>query len=1069
MADKAIVKLRVKKLKVKNYNFIYLVYILMTHKKISKMFLLVALTFSSVNYLYSQVTIGAGEAPHDFSVLELTSDSRGVRLPQLTTAQRNAWRDYFLGTNTGNPVNPSGSGVTPDELANSPGLAIFNTDTKCYEYWNAGRWVSLCEGNSLMTINPDPCLNTAADGTGCDDEFTVTDPDCPNGPFTIMIVAGQDYAALTDLNEADGIFQIAFRPNNSISQRSVVVRVTSSCTGLYKDFLFLQNGQACDATLGTAPEITSVPPGKNITFCAGGAVYLSIDETQIATPGTLDHVIWTRNNIEIARGVNNIVVTQEGKYDVWMGYVGCNPRADNTVTVTRDGTGAPQPTSIVVNGNNGMVCGPTGTTKLVALYPSGSTVLWFKNGILQDGTNGTDNITGTEVTVGIGKWFAVVQDGTCYSLPSETVSVIENLNSGGSITEPAIEKGGSFCAGSSILLSVSPTTYDTSYTYTWYENNTQIGMGSSMMYTVPSDVPVVVIRCRATLASNCAKEALTVETITTGAIPALPAITGNRVLCSGSATLNVIPAGAGNFTYAWYKDNTLIGNTQQITVTSGGDYYATVTEISGCTSPMAHINIPEVSSASPVVTLVSSSTTPGQVNTGDEVTYNADINFGPATGYEWDIPSAIADLRSGGTGYSYALVHYKATGADILTVRVTNACGVGVGNLNVTVTDHCASVTAVTPATPTITIRTTVAGVATTLGPVAATFSEGSPVASFQWYRNTTASNSGGTPILGATQNSYTPSESAVGTYYYYCMVDNSECSGVGVPVASGLHIVNVLAAPTVASVTGADICVTGTLTLAAAASAGADIRWYEAQNGGTALSTGTSFTTPSLSASKTYYVAAFITGIDYESPRTPVVANVYENRIISTNNPQTWTGNGGHNFTLTATPSAGSEVYWFTNSTSTTGGTLGNSIIVNRSSAGTTSRYARAYRAGCSPELGPPVKVDAIYKQGPYALDMGSVVTIPPGDTVTLFTRQIWATEFPIAVRFQVNNPGNVTVSLISCDINYTALVSGTQWSPTFPRPAGLNDAGSCDIEIKGTNPSSAPIEIWSQVWFQP
>ena len=38
----------------------------------------------------AQVTIGSGEAPHSFSVLELISNQAGLRLPQMTTAQRTA-------------------------------------------------------------------------------------------------------------------------------------------------------------------------------------------------------------------------------------------------------------------------------------------------------------------------------------------------------------------------------------------------------------------------------------------------------------------------------------------------------------------------------------------------------------------------------------------------------------------------------------------------------------------------------------------------------------------------------------------------------------------------------------------------------------------------------------------------------------------------------------------------------------------------------------------------------------------------------------------------------------------
>ena len=47
----------------------------------------------------------------------------------------------------------------------------------------------------------------------------------------------------------------------------------------------------------------------------------------------------------------------------------------------------------------------------------------------------------------------------------------------------------------------------------------------------------------------------------------------------------------------------------------------------------------------------------------------------------------------------------------------------------------------------------------------------------YQWYSNTTASNSGGVLIAGATSNSYTPPTSTAYTAYFYCVVSNGSCS----------------------------------------------------------------------------------------------------------------------------------------------------------------------------------------------------------------------------------------------------------------------------------------------------
>ncbi len=77
----------------------------------------------------AQVTIGNGEKPADFSVLELVSnDTRGLRLPQVTNRQRQNIEDSFGDKRTNEAM----------------GLQIFNTSTKCVETWNGTVWISKC-------------------------------------------------------------------------------------------------------------------------------------------------------------------------------------------------------------------------------------------------------------------------------------------------------------------------------------------------------------------------------------------------------------------------------------------------------------------------------------------------------------------------------------------------------------------------------------------------------------------------------------------------------------------------------------------------------------------------------------------------------------------------------------------------------------------------------------------------------------------------------------------------------------------------------------------------------------
>jgi len=100
----------------------------------------------------AQVTIGSLNCPHEFSVLELISGGdKGLRLPQLTTQQRDA---MDLGNLTG------------EQAKAAQGLQIYNIMSRCVETWNGTVWISACAGESLDPQAPKPvvgCCITSPD------------------------------------------------------------------------------------------------------------------------------------------------------------------------------------------------------------------------------------------------------------------------------------------------------------------------------------------------------------------------------------------------------------------------------------------------------------------------------------------------------------------------------------------------------------------------------------------------------------------------------------------------------------------------------------------------------------------------------------------------------------------------------------------------------------------------------------------------------------------------------------------------------------------------------------------
>ena len=110
------------------------------------------------------------------------------------------------------------------------------------------------------------------------------------------------------------------------------------------------------------------------------------------------------------------------------------------------------------------------------------------------------------------------------------------------------------------------------------------------------------------------------------------------------------------------------------------------------------------------------------------------------------------------------------------------------------------------------------------------------------------------TNIGGANNAIYTVSPTAV--TYYQCIVTcaTGPSSATSTPV-------QITFTNNILTTTPATRCGTGTVNLNATANAGATINWYANPSGGSALASGASFTSPSISSNTTYYVASETTG----------------------------------------------------------------------------------------------------------------------------------------------------------------------------------------------------------------
>lgn len=357
--------------------------------------------------------------------------------------------------------------------------------------------------------------------------------------------------------------------------------------------------------------------------------------------------------------------------------------------------------------------------------------------------------------------------------------------------------------------------------------------------------------------------------ITVTAIPTITATTPASRCDSGAVTLN---ATASSGTINWYADasgGTSIGSGASFvtpTLSSTTTFY--VESASGtCVSP----RLPVIATVNNTPTITS--TTPATRCDSGTVTLSATSNAGSVAWY---------NVSVGGTPLS--------TSNNFVIANITSTTTYYVEATSGNCTSPRTAVIATVNTTPTIT--STTPGSRCDAGSVTLTAVVNS--GTVNWYNLA----SGGT-IQGTGLTFTTPSIAATTTYYVE--VTNGNCTSPRTAV-----IATVNTTPIITATAPSSRCDAGMVTLGASANAGT-LNWYGVATGGTILATGSSFTTPSISSSTTYYVEA-VNG-SCSSARSAVLATINNSPTIPTTIPTTICS--GETFTISATASAGTLAWY--------------------------------------------------------------------------------------------------------------------------------------------------------------
>jgi gliding motility-associated-like protein len=214
---------------------------------------------------------------------------------------------------------------------------------------------------------------------------------------------------------------------------------------------------------------------------------------------------------------------------------------------------------------------------------------------------------------------------------------------------------------------------------------------------------------------------------------------------------------------------------------------------------------------------------------------------------------------------------------------------------------------------------------------------------------------------------------------------------------------------PSITSTVGQSNCGEGSLTLSANASAGI-VKWYASATGGTPIATGTTFTTPLLTQTTTYFVDAFETNCT-TGTRTAVTATINQIPIVTATSPVTVCGS--NTATLSATTTSGT-INWY--ATATGGNSIGSGTsFTTPTLSENTTFYVDAINNGCSSGNRIPVLVQIFdlpdVEDEDVILCEGSSITLNAGVSNATY---LWSTG-ESSPSIQVNDNSNYFVEITS------------------------------------------------------
>jgi gliding motility-associated-like protein len=429
--------------------------------------------------------------------------------------------------------------------------------------------------------------------------------------------------------------------------------------------------------------------------------------------------------------------------------------------------------------------------------------------------------------------------------------VVNNRATSADLTvSPSTER----CGPGSVTLTASSTTV-TNPVFTWYSDaalTTMAGSGSSFTTPLLAATQTYYVTVRGD--NKCESSAAEAKSVTVVIKPFASAadltVSPSTEVCgSGSVTLTASSGTVTNPVFTWYSDAALtmvVSTDASFTtpvLTSNTAYYVTVKGDNRCESPAADARSVSVTVKPRAVTsdIMITGNTNICTNTTTMLTAVSTTVTNPV--FTWYDDAALSTPVY--TGPMFITPSLAANKTYYVTVRGDNRCeNLAANAASVSITVNAA------PVAPTVaTTGTSVCGNSATVLSV----TNPQTGAIYEWYNSQT----GGTLLYTGTDFT-TPTLSAT-TDYFVQAVGTVGCTSASARVRVTVTVTARPANPTVASANVAS-CNAGPVTLAVSNPvAGVTYTWYTDAVGGTAVGTGATFTTPSLTANAIYYVEASV------------------------------------------------------------------------------------------------------------------------------------------------------------------------------------------------------------------